>query len=102
MTTASGRLEMDTQLPEGWTRLGLWLWAIDIGPAPGQTTIRWDIRNRLFDSHLGMIHWFPRWRQYCFWPTEDSVFSADYLDAIQQFLKTQNAEHRNERQGGLT
>jgi len=35
---------------------------------------------------LGEVYWFPPWREYCFFPDDGTVFSADCLAEIQDFL----------------
>jgi len=36
---------------------------------------------------LGQVKWFPRWRQYTFFPTKDTVFSKGCLCDIEDFIK---------------
>lgn len=43
---------------------------------------------------LGIIKWFGRWRQYCFFPEEETVFSKGCLQDIQTVLNNRNQEHR--------
>jgi len=31
---------------------------------------------------LGVIRWFPGWRQYCFFPQEGTVYSVECLNDI--------------------
>jgi len=46
----------------------------------------WCCETKDGDS-LGEVHWYPPHRQYCFFPDEGTVFSADYLADIQDFLR---------------
>ena len=46
---------------------------------------KWLCETRDGDD-LGEVHWYPPWRQYCFYPDEGTVFSADCLADIQDFL----------------
>lgn len=36
---------------------------------------------------LGEIKWFPQWRQYCFFPEDDCVFSKGCMADINQFIE---------------
>jgi hypothetical protein len=47
---------------------------------------------------LGYIQWYGVWRQYCFYPTADTVFSEGCLYEITFFmceLKSAHKENRN-------
>jgi len=42
--------------------------------------------NRKGGDNLGRVEWYGSWRQYCFMPMEDTVFSASCLKDIQNFI----------------
>lgn len=42
---------------------------------------------------LGQVKWWAQWRQYCFFPTEECVFSSGCLSDIIDFVKAQNDGH---------
>jgi hypothetical protein len=52
----------------------------------GKTT-KWSCRNKRYDAELGEIKWFGGWRQYCFFPTCQAVYSAGCLKDIADFIK---------------
>lgn len=54
-----------------------------------------DIQNKSSGVILGTIKWYPGWRQYCFLPAADCVFSKGCLEDI----GTAIAELMNERKG---
>lgn len=54
-------------------------------------------RNNASGEGLGQIRWYGPWRQYCFFPTVQVVFSAGCLADIQHFLG-QLAAQRNAEQ----
>jgi hypothetical protein len=63
-----------------------------IGQKP-KTSV-WACRSNSSKAILGMIEWYPPWRQYCFFPAPDCVFNVSCLDDIKHFigqLKTQGA-----------
>jgi len=43
---------------------------------------------------LGEIRWHPHWRQYCYFPDRETVWSASCLEDLKSFLKEANMEHR--------
>jgi hypothetical protein len=55
----------------------------------GKTKVFACLNNRN-KNILGWIRWFPRWRQYCFFPEHeiDVLFSSGCLDVISTFIKT--------------
>ena len=38
-------------------------------------------------TYLGKIEWYNHWRQYCFMPTIDTVFSVGCLEDINAFIR---------------
>ena len=36
---------------------------------------------------LGMIKWYAPWRQYCFFPADDCVFSKSCLEDVNNFIQ---------------
>jgi hypothetical protein len=61
----------------------------------GPKTSRWRIVSRTQRTVLGVVQWFPRWRQYCFDPSGMTTFNAECLDDIARFLRRVMHEHRN-------
>jgi len=51
----------------------------------GKTQI-WDCCNKSIEVGLGRIKWHGSWRQYCFFPTEDTLFSQGCLKDIVHFI----------------
>jgi len=37
-------------------------------------------------DYLGEVRWFGRWRQYCFFPEDDCVFSKGCMNDINNFI----------------
>ena len=44
---------------------------------------------------LGFIKWYGSFRQYCFYPENDTMFSKGCLELINCFLDKVNKRHRN-------
>ena len=58
-----------------------------VAPPPGRKCATYTIRNRRDASIIGFVRWYPSWRQYCFFPTYDTAWSAGCLADVQGFLK---------------
>lgn len=46
----------------------------------------WGCLNTKSDDMLGIVKWYGPWRQYCFFPMADCVFSKGCLEDINQFI----------------
>lgn len=63
---------------------------------PNIKTRRFAIIN-LYGIRLGFIGWNGRWRQYCFYPEGDTVWSDGCLSDIEERLKSLNISHSSEK-----
>ena len=54
-------------------------------PNKGKTRVFSCINNRHGDE-LGIVKWYGAWRQYCYFPTADAVYSRGCLRDIQSFI----------------
>ena len=52
----------------------------------GKTEI-WNILSKSSEFVLGQIKWYSPWRQYCFFPSPNSVFNPTCMDDINKFIK---------------
>jgi len=50
-----------------------------------------NVKNKNSSVILGIIKWFSSWRQYCFFPSEETIFSYgcmnEVIDFIQELMK---------------
>ena len=46
----------------------------------------YSCRNNKSNDELGIIKWYPGWRQYCFMPIGECVFSVGCLEDINNFI----------------
>ena len=53
-----------------------------------KTTV-WSCRNLKSDAVLGYVKWYGPWRQYCFVPEVDTVFSRSCMVDIENFIHGQ-------------
>jgi len=52
----------------------------------GRKTTKWSCRNKRSGKELGRIEWYSGWRQYCYFPTVQAVYSAGCLKDIAAFM----------------
>jgi len=52
----------------------------------GKTDI-WDVESKSQGSVLGEIKWFGRWRQYCFYPSPNTIFNPECMTDISKKIK---------------
>lgn len=53
-----------------------------------------SVDNNNSGIRLGIIKWFSSWRQYCFFPTEETVFSQGCMKEIQDFIQNLKKERK--------
>ena len=46
-----------------------------------------SIHNNKSFALLGTIKWYGAWRQYCFYPEQNTVWSNSCLEHIREFIK---------------
>jgi len=54
-------------------------------------TSKWSCQTKNGCHSLGNIKWYGAWRQYCYFPVVQAVYSAGCLDDIADFLKQLNS-----------
>lgn len=47
----------------------------------------WRVLSRVHADNLGTVEWLGRWRQYCFFPSSETVFNKGCLIEITSFLE---------------
>jgi hypothetical protein len=47
----------------------------------------WSCRNTHRGDELGEVHWYPAWRQYCYFPTQPAIYSIGCLADIEDFIR---------------
>jgi len=57
---------------------------VKVGQRP--KTAIWQVKNKKSDFTLGVIEWYPPWRQYTFTPDLDTIFNDSCLIDIAQFM----------------
>jgi len=46
----------------------------------------YECRNNKVNDVLGIVKWFAPWRQYCYFPSVQAVYSRGCLADIQKFI----------------
>ena len=52
----------------------------------GHKTSVYSCRNKRSGEELGQIRWYGAWRQYCYFPTVQAVYSGGCLRDIAGFM----------------
>jgi hypothetical protein len=55
--------------------------------AKGRKTKHIAVINKHHQEIIGEIKWFGKWRQYCFYPYDETVWNIGCLEAIQETIK---------------
>ena len=63
-------------------------------------TIVYQMLSKHRGDTLGTIKWHGPWRQYCFYPALDTIFSAGCLSDIHSFLQDHNRRQREKKTEG--
>lgn len=61
---------------------------------PNQDIRRYFCVNKRADRPIGEIRWYGPWRQYCFVPFIDTIYSAGCLRDIADFIGQLMADRR--------
>lgn len=43
--------------------------------------------KRAYGHELGIVKWYAPWRQYCYFPTNDTIYNGSCLEDIKYFMK---------------
>lgn len=54
----------------------------------------WSCKNNKTEDELGIVKWLSGWRQYCYFPTCQAVYSKGCLQDIVSFINQINQERR--------
>jgi len=59
-----------------------------------KTSVYRIIKKQGFNNILGEIRWFRKWRQYCFFPVDGTIFNDGCLITILDFLEKLKKKRR--------
>lgn len=75
--------------------IGKYIRGYDMTPQNRKTKIIHLISNGDVEVLLGVIKWLGSWRQYCFFPETNTLYSNECLKDIKEFLEKLNKEAKN-------
>jgi len=81
----------------GATRDYQYFFVVESPPAKGRTTSTYGVVNRRSGRSIGTIRWHGAWRQFCFFPHNDTVWSAGCLADLQDAIKWADGRRRGGR-----
>ena len=55
----------------------------------GAKTNVWNVMSKSHGAWLGRIYWYEPWRQYAFWPNDNTVWNRTCLADITTFIQEQ-------------
>lgn len=67
---------------------------VDAGTSASGKTRVWIVA-RIGGDDLGLVQWFGRWRQYCFFPAPATVWSDGCMRQVQEFVAAATKAHRS-------
>jgi hypothetical protein len=62
----------------------------------GKTKVIWVV-NIHHDEIIGIIKWFGRWRQYCFFPENQTIWNIDCLNDVNAVIKSLMDERKTKK-----
>lgn len=77
--------------------LGKYIRAFDDTPEGRKTKIYTLVNQKNELIHLGIIKWHAAWRQYCFFPEDETVFNKTCLKDIMCFLEDLNKKRQSNK-----
>lgn len=62
-----------------------------------RTTEIWTVRNNVVNTavELGRIKWHSKWRRYCLFPNDGTIWDSTCLTTVTKFIKDLMDERRN-------
>lgn len=55
---------------------------------PGRKTMTWVVVSQSSGVKLGEIRWHSPWRQYCFFPSSETIFNVECMNDIVDRIET--------------
>lgn len=66
-------------------------------PNPGKKTAIINVTSTTKGIYLGQIRWYGAWRQYVFYPANDTLFNAKCMQDILSVVRGVSLRQRNRR-----
>ena len=62
-------------------------------------TVVFEVQTKNDQTRLGIIKWYPNWRQYSFFPEPETIFSKGCLADINSFIEHLMLDYKEIQQG---
>jgi len=63
---------------------------IHFNPVPTKNkTGVWQCCNNKSGMELGIVKWYPAWRQYCYFPSAYTIYNKGCLEDINTFIESE-------------
>jgi len=56
----------------------------------------YGVHSNSNEDLLGIIKWYAHWRQYCFFPTEETIFSKGCMEDVNKFIENLMNKRKHE------
>ena len=63
-------------------------------PDPNRKTGIWEVVSKSQGTALGHISWYGSWRQYAFFPKQQTTYSSGCMEDIASFIRERMEERR--------
>lgn len=78
----------------GIERVGMWTYARLVQDEIERKTRRWIICADDGEVELGEVKWLGKWRCYCFFPLNDTLYEKQCLRDLANFCERKTTEHK--------
>lgn len=58
----------------------------------------YSVQSKFDEYNLGTVKWYPNWRQYCFFPAAECVWSVDCLQDLKNFVESENTKRKKAKE----
>ena len=65
--------------------------------SPSGKTSYWNVRSKSSGVILGYVMWYASWRQYCFFPADDTIWNTGCLQTLFEFCEIETKKHREKK-----
>jgi len=59
---------------------------VRVGQSSSGKTDIWHLLSKSSHALLGVVKWYAPWRQYCFFPESETLYSVGCLNDVRNFL----------------
>jgi len=73
---------------------GKWTYSRYVSQSKSGKTEIWVIAAVADNTPLGQVYWYASWRQYVFYPADHTLWNADCLEEVSEFVRSLTVAHR--------